>query len=168
MIVSRTSEREGVSVRRVVLLGGLAGILLVTGTAFAHTFGSTMAFQQRDEVAVSLSDVTLAGSELEVSYTIENPLDRPVRLGDVEMVVYEGGPPFTDGSELSVRRQAQLVGDDVTIGAGESVTVTVTAPIASSPDRVQAALDDDEAVPSGIMHFTLGDRQFTVEVVPRG
>lgn len=154
--------------RRVVFVGGLFALLLLSGTAFAHTFGSTLAFQQRDQVTFQQSDLALDGGTVTVEYAVSNPLSRPVELYGVEMVVYEGGPPFEDGSELTVRRRAQLAGDDRVIEAGETATVRVELPAASTSDRIEAAIEADDAVPSGIFKFRLGGREFPVEVVPSG
>ncbi len=161
-------DRATISPRRVVLVGGLVAVLVVSGTAFAHTFGSTLAFQQRDEIDVQPSTMTLNDQTVTVEYTIQNPLDRPVEVYSVELVVYEGEPPFADRSELTVRRQAQLADGDTTVAPGETARVTVELPIASTRERTQAAIDSGDAVPSGIFQFRLGDREFGVEVVPRG
>lgn len=154
--------------RRVVLLGGLIALVVLSGTAFAHAFGGTMAFQQRDQLSVEQTNVALSGDTVTVEYAVENPLARSVTLYGVEMVVYEGEPPFDDGSELTVRRQAQVAGGDVQIDSGETAQVTVELPIASESDRVQAAIEAEDAVPSGLFQFRLGGREFLVEVVANG
>lgn len=152
-----------------LLLATVAVLLLVTGGAFAATFGSQLTWQQRDAVAVSVEEyavVTADGAPaVRVRLAVENPLDRPIEVRDPELVVYEGEPPFEDDRELTVPRTASM--PDTVVPADGERTVAVTMAVAENgngTDRARAAVDGGNASASGLVAVRLVGREFSVDV----
>ncbi|ESP89401.1 hypothetical protein [Candidatus Halobonum tyrrellensis] len=149
-----------------VLLVALAGLLLVTGSAFATTFGSQLTWQQRDAVAVSAGEFAVHEGDpptVTVELAVDNPLDRPVETTGADLVVYDGDPPFADDDPVSVRRSAAVPATTVPAGGERTVTVTLDLP-ADGVERARTAVDDGSASVSGTVRLELLGREFGVDV----
>lgn len=148
-----------------LLLAALAVLVLVSGAAFASTFGAQLTWQQRDTVATSVDGYAVGDGTpaVRVRLTVENPLDRSIEVGNAELVVYEGEAPFDDGERLTVPRSSSV--SDTTVPAGGERTVTVTARVAAdAADRVRAAVANGSATASGVVEVRLAGREFSVDV----
>lgn len=148
-----------------LLLGGFALLLVVTGTAFASTFGTQLTWQQRDGVTVAPTGYELVADDgdgeptVRVAVRVENPLGRPIELSGGSLVVYDGadGRQLTDAASASIPR--------VTVPPGGERTVAVTAALRSnSTRRARTAIERGTATASGVVEVTLGGREFTVDV----
>lgn len=149
------------------LLAAFAVLLLLTGGAFAPTFGAQLTWQQRDAVGVSVEDYTVRtdgeSPTMRVRLAVDNPLDRAVEVSDPSVVVYEGEPPFEDDRQLTVPRTASV--PDTTVPAGGERTVTLTATVAENgTERARAAVEAGNASASGILEARLVGREFSVDV----
>lgn len=149
-----------------LLLAAFAALLLVTGAAFASTFGSQLTWQQRDAVDVSVDEYAVTDGEeptVTVRLTVRNPLDRPVEVSDSELVVYRGTKPYGDDDRLTAPRTSSV--SDTPVPAGGERTVTATmAVLDGGTERARAAVDDGSATVSGVLRVRLLGREFSVDV----
>jgi hypothetical protein len=148
-----------------ILLGVLLAVVAVSGTAFAFTYGNTLAWQQRDAVEATATSYELAadGETMEIELTVENPLGQSITTSSVTMAVYAGESPYTDESLVTALRGATVT--ETTIGAQSEATVTVTVRV---PDdrrgAAESALAAGNASASGSLTFDFVQREFTTDV----
>ena len=149
-----------------LLLAAFAALLLVTGAAFATTFGSQLTWQQRDAVSASAGEYAFRGGEepaVTARVTVTNPLDRPVAVGGAELVVYDGEAPFRDDERLTSASGTSIA--DVTVPADGERTVAVRMPVVDgAADAARAAVEDGSASASGVIRLRLFEREFSVDV----
>lgn len=150
-----------------LLLGGFALLLVVSGTAFASTFGSQVSWQQRDAVDARVVGYEVVDDDgttaMRVRLAVDNPISRPVRVSGGEIVVYEGEEPFSDADQLTVARS--LTVPETTVPAGGDRTVDALVEVdANRTDRARAAVAEGSATASGVLTVELVGREFDVGV----
>ncbi|MFB6244250.1 MAG: hypothetical protein ABEH80_09125 [Halobaculum sp.] len=147
-----------------LLLGVLLAVVVVSGVAFAATFQSTLAWQQRDEVTATVTDYALVddGEAIAVAVTVDNPLSVPLESSTTTVTVYPSGPPYPDEPVTDGRRATV---SETTVSAGGSAVVTVTVPIKTEQtERATAVVQNGSAAASGSIKLELGDRRFDLDV----
>lgn len=155
--------------RSLPLLPTVLGLLLVTsGTAFGLTFATQLEWQQRDAVTATVTDVTLVESpeavpRVAANLSVGNPLDRPVDVSSLRLLVFEGDPPVDSDDRLSVPRSATV--EEVTVPARGTVTVRAHAGVSDEDvDRTRRGLANDTANVRGLLTLQLADREFEIDV----
>lgn len=152
------------SLTRRLFLGVLLAVVVVSGTAFAVTYGGSLAWQQRDQVEVGVSsyDLSADATTMKVELAITNPLNQPVVVQSISLTVFPDGPPY-DGDELVDPRTATVPRTE--IGAQSEQTVTVTGTVKDGEQSAaRAALSDGTAAASGTLTIGFGDKTYTINV----
>ncbi|QLG62922.1 hypothetical protein [Halorarum salinum] len=150
------------------LLSALLALLLVaTGTAFGLTFDAQLDWHQRDSVNAAVTDLSLSGTDeghrVVADLRVGNPLDRPIELTTVRLLVFEGDPPPETGDRLSVPRTATV--ERVTLGAGETRTLRVEADVHDDDvDRTRRALAAGDASSRGQLTARMAGEEFDIRV----
>ncbi|MFB6176492.1 MAG: hypothetical protein ABEI99_05000, partial [Halobaculum sp.] len=113
---------------RRLFLGVLLAVVVVSGTAFAVTYGGSLAWQQRDEVAVEVASIELSAdaTTVTVDLTVTNPLNEPIVVQSISLTVFPDGPPY--GNDALVDPRTATV-PRTTIDAQSETTVTVTGTV---------------------------------------
>jgi hypothetical protein len=148
-----------------LLLAVLVAATLVTGTAFADTYGTTLQWQQRGDVSVSVADVEIAedDSKLAVSVVVHNELDHRIEVLRSVVGVYPGEPPYADGSELN--HPHSTMSSVTAIGPGEHVDVTITTQLRDdSESKLRDRVENGNVSISGSLMIELQDRRYSVDV----
>lgn len=145
----------------------LALLLVATGTAFGLTFDAQLEWHQRDAVGATVTDLALSetdeGHRVTADLLVENPLDRPIELASVRLLVFEGDPPPDREDRLSVPRSATV--DRTTVGADESTTVRVRADVREEDvNRTRRALERSDANSRGLLSARMANERFDVDV----
>jgi hypothetical protein len=154
-------------VRRTTRRSLVATLVLVTalsGTAFADTFGTTMEWQQRTDVAVSVGEITMSedGSTVSVSVTVHNELARDIEVLRAVVGVYAGTPEKADES-LSVPHGTRV--PITTIPANGEANVTLTADVFDDHEaELRERVENGTATPSGSLMIEIRDERFNVDV----
>lgn len=152
------------SVTRQLSLGVLLALVVISGTAFAVTYGSSFAWQQRDQVEIGVNsyDLSSDGETMTVELTITNPLSEPVSAQSTSLTVFPDGPPHED-DELVDPRTATV--SQTTVDAQSEATVTVTGSVKDGQESAaRAALSDGTATASGPLTLELGERTYSINV----
>lgn len=151
------------------LLPAVLGLLLVTsGAAFGLTFATQLEWQQRDAVTATVDDVTFSepadtGPRVAANLSVGNPLDRPVDVSSLRLLVFEGDPPPDRDDRLSVPRSATV--ERVTIPARGTVTVRARADVRDEDvDRTRRALANGTSNSRGLLTLQLAGREFEIDV----
>lgn len=150
-----------------MLLGILLAIVVVSGTAFAFTYGSTLAWQQRDQVSVNVDSYELVdgGETMEVQLTVQNPLNRAIDASSISLAVYPNEPPYPDDSEVTDPRGALIQSEETTIGSQSETTLTIRTPVKDGRlSEARAALSEGRLSASGSITMELLERRFTIDV----
>lgn len=155
--------------RSLPLHSAVLGVLLVTtGVAFGLTFSTGLQWHQRDAVSATVTDARLVestegGHRVVLNVTVDNPLERPVGVASIRLLVYEGDPPPTRGEYLSVPRSGTV--ERTIVPAGGRVTVRAWADVRPEDvDRLRRALANDTANSRGVMSLRLSGEEFQVNV----
>lgn len=147
------------------LLVALLGSLVVTGSALAGTFGTQLAYQERDAIEVTATEYTLSAdaSELTVTFEINNPLARTVEITSGSLAAYEGDPPFVGQTPLSVPQSSAV--EQTTVEAETSATITATLEIREEQrDAARRAAENDDIAVSGILFAHIRGGNFQIDV----
>lgn len=152
------------SLTRRLFLGTLLAIVVVSGTAFAVTYGGSLAWQQRDQVEVGVSspDLSADATTMNVGLTITNPLSRPIVVQSISLTVFPDGPPYDD-DELVDPRTATV--PRTVIDAQSEQTVTVTGTVKDGQQSAAGtAVSEGTASASGTLTIGFSDRTYTINV----
>lgn len=152
------------SFTRRLFLGALLAVVVVSGTAFAVTYGGSLAWQQRDQVEVGVSsyDLSSDATTMEVGLTVTNPLDRRIVIQTISLTVFPDGPPYDD-NELVDPRTATV--QRTVIEAQSEQTVTVTGTVKDGQQSAaRTAVSEGTASASGTLLIEFGERSFRTNV----
>ncbi|MFC7136728.1 hypothetical protein [Halobaculum litoreum] len=151
-----------------VLLLLLAGCLVVSVASFAATATGQLAWQQRDGLAFTPTDLSVSDGDeptVAIEFTVTNPTGVPVTIRPAVIGVFDGSAEAEN--RLVSARTARLADGSGTfrVPARGSTETTVLVDLPrENVERTRAAIADGRAVVSGTVTAELRDRRFSADV----
>ena len=151
-----------------LLLVLLAACLAVSGASFASTAAGQLAWQQRDDLSFTPTDLSVIDGEeptIEIAFTVENPTRVPMTIRPASIAVF-GGEATTE-NRLVDPRSARFAGGErgLRVPAGGSVETVVAVDLPpENVERARDAIAAERVTVGGSMSVELRDRRFSADV----